>query len=300
MIASLLPEKARMGLTWRRVRNALRAPARAFRNARFWWNDAVSEQEHVFVVGPPRSGTTLVKTVLQSHTRICGVEEETWFFLRRDHAGFRHADVSDSEMKRLVREADSITGLFDRFAEAVKEKTGAIYFLEKTPEHALRLSFLVEHFPRSTFVFLVRDPRDGLRSAKNFPGYWATLPDEDRTGGYLETWRRSVEAYEMHADVSSVLCLRYEDVCRRPAEEVRRVLDVLELEMEPQQLDPSAYGAGYHEKVDAHARLQEPITAKSVGAWRDELSVNDVQRVERTLGEEMRAFDYSPEHVDVK
>lgn len=289
-----------MGLTWRRVRNALRAPARILRNARFWWNDAVSEQEHVFVVGPPRSGTTLVKAILQSHTKICGVEDETWFFLRRDHAGFRHSAVPDAEMKRFVREADSITGLFDRFAEAVKAKAGATYFLEKTPEHALRLSFLVEHFPRSTFVFLVRDPRDGLRSARNFPGYWATLPDEDRTGGYLETWRRSVAAYEAHADASSVLRLRYEDVCRRTADEVRRVLDELQLEMEPQQLDPSAYGAGHHEKVDAHARLQEPITAASVGAWRDELSAGDVRRVERILGAEMRAFGYSPEHVDVK
>lgn len=300
MIASLLPEKARTGLTWRRVRNALRAPVQILRNARFWWKDDVSEREHIFVVGPPRSGTTLVKTVLHAHSEVCGVEGETWFFLRRDYAGFRHPDIPDSEMRQLVREANSITGLFDRFAEAVKTEAGAAYFLEKTPEHALRLSYLVDHFPQSTFVFLVRDPRDGLRSAKNFPGYWATLPDEDRTGGYLETWRRSVEAYETHTDVASVVCLRYEDVCRHPEEELRRVLDNVGLEMEPQQLDPSAYGAGHDEKVDAHARLREPITTESVGIWREELSETDVRRVERTLTEEMQTFGYSPEYIDVK
>lgn len=295
----MLPEKAQTGLTWRRIRNALRAPFRVFRNARFWWNEEVSGQEHIFVVGPPRSGTTLVKTVLQAHSAICGVEGETWYFLRRDYAGFRHPDVPDSRMEQFVQEADSVTGLFDRFADAVKLEAGAAYFLEKTPEHALRLSYLVEHFPRSTFVFLVRDPRDGLRSAKNFPGYWATLPDEDRTGGYLETWRQSVAAYQRHTDASSVLCLRYEDFCRGPEEELRTVLDHIGLELESQQLEPRAYGETELSMSDAHARLREPITPKSVGTWREELSEDDVQRVERILGEKMRDFDYSPEHVGV-
>lgn len=282
-----------MGLTWRRVRNTLRAPGRIVRNAKFWWNDDVSEQKHIFVVGPPRSGTTLVKTVLQAHTAICGVDDETWFFLRRDYDGFRHADVPDEDMQQFVQEARSITGLFDRFANFVKAEAGAAYFLEKTPEHALRLSYLIDHFPRSTFVFLVRDPRDGLRSAKNFPGYWATLPDEDRTGGYLETWRRSVAGYQMHAGASSVLCFRYEDFCRQPEEKLHRVLDHIGLEIESHQLEPETYGETELGTSDAHARLREPITPKSVGTWRDELSEAEVRRVERTLPEEMKAFGYS-------
>jgi len=295
-MVDLLPEKAKHGLTWRRLKNALRTPSMLVRNAQFWWSDDVSEAAHVFVMGPPRSGTTLLKTVLCAHSDICGVEGETWFFLRRDYAGFRHPDVPDTEMKRLIGKANSVTGLFDRFAEMIRQEENATHFLEKTPEHALRLSYLVDHFPRSRFVFLVRDPRDGLRSAQNFPGYWATLPDEDRVGGYLETWRRCVAAYQRHADASSVLGLRYEDFCRGPAEELEHVLDHLGLEREPQQLDPSAYGAGHDEKVDAHARLREPITPKSVGAWREELSAKQVRRVERTLSEEMRAFGYPLEY----
>lgn len=259
----------------------------------------MSEQEHVFVLGPPRSGTTLVKTVLQSHSDVCGVEGETWFFLRRDYAGFRHPDVSEDEMQQLVRESNSSTGLFDRFAELVKAETGAAYFLEKTPEHVLRLPYLVEHFPQSTFVFLVRDPRDGLRSAKDFSAYWATLPDEDRTGGYLETWRQSVAAYQSCDDASTVILVRYEDFCRRPKEKLSRILKRIGLRPESQQLDPNAYGTGREAKHEAHARLQEPITAESVGQWRKELTESDVRRVERTLGEEMQALGYSPEFADV-
>jgi len=86
MTDNVLPEKTRNGLTWRRLRNPLRAPARVVRNVPYWWNDTISEEEHIFVLGPPRSGTTLAKTVLQAHTSICGVDGETWFFLCKDYS----------------------------------------------------------------------------------------------------------------------------------------------------------------------------------------------------------------------
>jgi len=291
-----LPEKARAGLTWRRLRNAIEAPYRLLRNIKFWLGDSVSESNHIFVMGPPRSGTTLVKTVLQSHSEICGVDGETWFFHRKDYAGFRHPDVPGTDMRRFVQEASSVTDLFDRFAAAVKKKSGNPYFLEKTPEHALQLSYLVDHFPRSTFVFLVRDPRDGLRSAKGHPGYWSSLPSRDPIGGYLETWRRSIEGCERHKHESSLVLLRYEDFCRHPKKELSRIMETIGLEVESPQLDPSAYGAEQNEKGDPHARLQEPITPKTVGTWREELSEVEVLRVERTLSEEMQALGYSPHY----
>jgi hypothetical protein len=198
-------------------------------------------------------------------------------------------------MWQLVQKAESVAGLFDHFAEAIKEKTGATYFLEKTPKHTLRPSYLVHHFPRSTFVFLVRDPRDGLRSAKGHPGYWSSLPHRDPTGGFLETWKRSVEAYEIHADVSSVILLRYEDFCHRPREEASRIMTTVGLEVEPKQLDPSTYGAEHDPKVGAHARLQEPITPESIGNWQETLSEAEVRRVERTLSQQMQTLGYSLE-----
>jgi hypothetical protein len=69
---------------------------------------------------------------------------------------------------RIVQTSRSVTGLFDRWADAVKKRTDATYFLEKTPESALRLDYITSHFPESHIVFILRDPRDGLRSAKTF------------------------------------------------------------------------------------------------------------------------------------
>ena len=288
-----LPEKARRGLTWRRLRNALRSPIEIAKNIPFWWNDEVSDCPHIFVMGPPRSGTTLVKNVIQSHTEVCGVDGETWFFLRKNIAGFRHSSIPDEEMRRLIRSSQSITELFDQFATRICREKGGARFLEKTPEHALELNYLLDHFPSADIVFVVRDPRDGLRSARNFLGYWATLPDEDRTGGYIATWKECVEAYRRHAGNAAVKLIRYEDFCRKPHETLRRITGAIGLTVQEHQLDPTRYGATSETKVDGHARLRNPITPESVGKWQDELSGETIARVEKALREDMVTLGYS-------
>jgi len=289
----MLPEKVRDGLTWRRLRNVIQSPALLVRNARFWWHDEVSSETHIFVLGPPRSGTMLVKNVLQSHTEVCGVEGETWFFLRKNIAGFCHPSIPDEQMQELIRSSRSVTELFDRFAARIRRKQGGARFLEKTPEHALQLDYLLDHFPAADIVFVVRDPRDGLRSAKNFPGYWATLPDEDRTGGYITTWKECVEAYRRHCEHTAIELVRYEDFCRRPDETLSTMADAIGLTVQDHQLDPQSYGATSATEVDGHTRLQEPITAKSVGKWKDELAQEEIARVERVLADEMTTLGYS-------
>jgi hypothetical protein len=287
-----LPEKVREGLTWRRFRNALRSPTLLWHNARFWWNDEVSESEHIFVLGPPRSGTTLVKNVVQSHTDVCGIEGESWFFLRANYADVCLPGISADTEARIVQTSQSVTGLFDRWADVIKKRTVATYFLEKTPESALRLDYITSHFPESHIVFIVRDPRDGLRSAQNFPGYWATLPDADRVGGYLATWKRSVRAYLHHAEHETMIRVRYEDFCREPEAQLSALSDKIGIEVQEHQLDPAAYGETEVSMNEAHSRLRQPITPDSIGRWRQELSKDEVARIERTLADEMKALDY--------
>lgn len=242
---------------------------------------------------PPRSGTTLVKTTLQAYTDVCGVNDETWSFLRTNYADVRPPGISDDTADRLVQASRSVTGLFDRYADTIKEQSDAVYFLEKTPEHALRLDYIASHFSDSHVIFVVRDPRDGLRSAQNFAGYWATLPKEDRTGGYLATWRRSVRAYLDHADRDAVISVRYEDFCREPEDSLKGLTASIGIEKQDHQLDPATYGKGHEEKVEGHARLREPITAESVRKWKEELSESEIIRVERTLADEMETLDYA-------
>lgn len=291
----MLPEKAQYGITGRRIRKALVSPSLLVRNLKFWWNEDVSEERHLFVMGPPRSGTTLIKNVLQSHSEICGIEGETFFFLRENYSDFRRPSVDDQRMKQIIRRSKSDVDLFDRFAAIVKDKKDGKRFLEKTPEHAIRLEYILDHFPASQAIFVIRDPRDGLSSARKYEAYWNSLPDGDRVGGYIETWRESVKKYLDNRGNTAVSLVCYEDFCREPEQALQRLADDLGIQVEPQQLDPSYYSQTWYSNEQSHSRLKEPITAQTVGRWKQELTGEDFSRVEEELGHEMKSLGYTLE-----
>lgn len=288
-----IPEEIRSGLTWQRLRKVLGKPFLLLRNARFWWNEDVSTERHIFVVGPPRCGTTLIKNVLQSHSDVCGVEYETFFFLRENYVDFRHPGVADEKMKALIRKSRSVVELYDRLAAAVKGEKGGKRFLEKTPGHALRLSYIVNHFPKADIVFVVRDPRDGLYSAKNTPHVWSNYPDEDRHEGYLSVWHRSVQEYYRHQEETSLSLVKYESFCRSPKEALEGLAGRLNLDYQRQQLDPDVYGNTADSDPYSHTLLRKPITTERIGRWRKNLTAEEVSRIETVLEDKMRKLNYS-------
>jgi len=289
-----IPKKLREGLITRRFKKLMRRPSLLIRNIRFWVNNGKSDEFHIFVLGPPRSGTTLIKNILRSHPQVCGVDDETHFFIRRNYVDFRHPDVPDKKMKKAIRRSGSVPALFDEFSRIRKEEAGASIFLEKTPVHALRLSYILGHFPEGRVVFVVRDPRDSLRSAKNHPGVWKDLPSEDPLGAYMETWKRCVWTYLDHQSSTRLTLVQYEEFCESPEKELRRVMDFLGMEVEKQQLDPSNYGRTRVSERQGLTRLNESISAKTVGKWREALDDAEVQRIEDLVQDEMMELGYQP------
>lgn len=260
---------------------------------KFWLRSSTSDEKHVFVVGPPRGGTTLIKNVLQSHSAICGLVGETRFFLRTDYAGFRLSRkedkkmLSDDTIARFVKESRTPTEFFDVIADAVKQKKEKPIFLEKTPQHALYINDLLKRFPRSKIIFVARDPRDCLRSAKEAPIVWASYADMYE---YIEVWQRSVQKYQEHND--QVFLLRYEDFCSEPQKWLQKMSKYIGVSHESEQLEPASYGENEMSETSHHARLKKPITATTVASWKDKLSSAEIEEVERNVKAEMRSLNY--------
>lgn len=291
---SWVPDRVGMGSAKRRLRKAIRKPLTVLKNAKFFLGNDVSCEFHIFVLGPPRSGTTLIKNVVRSHSEVCGVDDETHFFIRKNYVEFRSPGVPDSKMKRVIEESSSIPDLFDGFAKARKRETGKPIFLEKTTIHALRTKYILEHFPKSKLVFVVRDPRDCFRSAKNNPNVWEGLPSDDRLGAYMETWKRCVWGYLDYESHGRICLVQYEDFCRAPTKELSRVMDFLSLDMEERQLDPSIYSRTEVSERQGLKRLQDTVSPKTVGKWRKTLDDREVARIEQLVGDEMKDLGYNP------
>lgn len=149
----------------------------------------------VFIVSPPRSGSTLLFETLVGAPGVYSIGDESHQLIE----GIRGLAPSQRghDSNRLLAEdasAETAASLGERFLAGLRDREGhrpgsaqGLRMLEKTPKNALRIPFLREVFPDAHFIYLHRDPRqvlgsmiDGWQSGRfvmypNLPG-WQGLP----------------------------------------------------------------------------------------------------------------------------
>jgi hypothetical protein len=195
----------------------------------------------VFVIGSPRSGTTLLRLILDSHPHIsCG--EETHFL--RDLEAIVGRDWPLVSTYGLPREwwLERIRSLYAEFQAEVLRGSGKARWAEKDPTYTLLLPFIEELFPDACYVHLLRDGHDVVASFRDRWGY-TSAARAART-----EWARYVNAArELGACLPDdrFLELRYEDLVASPEAEARRLFAFLGEPWDPAviEFDPRAHRA---------------------------------------------------------
>src|SRR6266851_2044993 len=227
---------------------------------------AMQRKPPVFIVGAPRSGTTLLRNILNRHPAlaICG---ETQFhrhvYSRRRAFGsladpknrerLVHEYLSTDRIKRLgmdlsklreklLREGDSYRAVFTCVMEHYAESHGKQRCGEKTPQHALFTETLCDWYPGATIIHLLRDPRDVVASLQRMP--WAS----DSVVTNARVWVGQNVAAQRSSHRSGYLLVRYETLVNRPEEELIRICAHLDEEYSPLMLVPQEESIIYSER----------------------------------------------------
>ena len=121
-----------MGILTTVLSSHLRTPHLILRNIKWRMPRTISDQQVVFVVGAPRSGTTLLQRVLASHSALFSIEGETGIFSARNYFTRTHFRLSTEDTQSLFDRSSDIVDFFANGVMLLKERQAGETFVEKT------------------------------------------------------------------------------------------------------------------------------------------------------------------------
>jgi hypothetical protein len=219
----------------------------------------------IFVVGLPRTGTTLTERILSSHSLV-GTVGET-FFLPQALRAISNIRSTENLTAEIVKAAAGAPPgeLSSRYIDAVTYKLGnEPSFVEKLPENFLLLGFIARSFADPAVIHLKRHPMDACFAMfkQSYFRYAYSLED---VGRYYVAYDRLMTHWR------SVLGARlievcYEDLVANPEEQVRQLLDRLGLPFEDACLNFETSRAS--SRTASAVQVRERIHTRSVSRWR--------------------------------
>lgn len=220
----------------------------------------------VFLVGFPRSGTTLLDTMLMGHSDVAVMEEKPVLnAVSRSLEGFGAIASLDGQ---AVRDAQN-----RYFADAARVGADLArkVLIDKNPLHLMQVPLIHRLFPDARFILALRHPADVILSC-----YFTNFRPTPSLANFLRldtaaefydlafaTWEKSRELMEI--DVHTVM---YERLVDNPEAQLRSLAEFLGLEWHDEMLEHAGTAASRNFIATAsYAQVTEPIYRRSVGRW---------------------------------
>lgn len=243
----------------------------------------------IFIVGLPRSGSTLVEQILASHSAVEGTMELP-NVLNIVHELDAAAPGRDA-YPEVIGGASSaqLAALGHRYLEQTAPllRLGRARFTDKLPNNFSHIGLIHAILPRATVIDVRRHPMDACFSA--FKQYFAQGQtfsyDLEDLGRYYRSYLALMDHWQAVLP-GKVLELRYEELVRSPEESVRRLLEHCGLDFEPGCLT-------FHQtrravRTASAEQVRQPIYASAVGHWRN--FEQQLEPLRRALGDCLDRF----------
>lgn len=230
-----------------------------------------SAQSPVFIVGFPRSGTTLLEQMLDAHPSLQSMDERPIFDLladQLDDAGW----LVPQDLQRLKqRDCDELRKGYLTLACAKVPRRWDAQLVDKNPLNMLWLPMIHRLFPQAKFILAVRHPCDVILSChmQNFrsavlAAASASLPRlAEAYVAAMQSWLHHVDVFKPHVFVS-----RHEDLVMDLPEQARRIAAFLGLDSADSltQFSARAREKGYI-ATPSYSQVIEPINRKGLDRW---------------------------------
>jgi hypothetical protein len=274
----------------------------------------VTSDRPIFVVGCPRSGTTMLSLMIHAHPRLA-MPPETRFLIKTWRKRANFGDLSTPEQRLKLAKACVRTGskirdlgldpdemlqkildgpptigsafgiIFREFAQ----QHGKARWGDKRPAYYQEVDVLLRLFPDAQIVHIVRDGRANVASLKKMP-WWPF----DSVGS-MAAWsmaeycaRRNMR--RLPKDVFHLV--RYESLVADPKAVLGELCDFLDEEFHEAMLEPSEVRDVVPERKHWHENLKSSVNTDKVESWRKGLEPWELGLMETVLRRKLERYDY--------
>lgn len=226
---------------------------------------ATTTRRHFFIVGLPRSGSTLIDQILSMSNDLHSVGEDDFF----------HQSVFEAASPKTIED------LFLPLPETVLSRIRSAYLqrsfrdnrptrlvLDKNLENYLHIGQILQVFPDAKIIWSLRDPRDACTSiyTYDFSGQFAWRHDLGQMARHANSLD-SLMRYWMDRYPKNVYAACYEKLVRDPESEIRKLITFCGLDWDDRYLRP--HESDRIQATVSYNQVTQPIYTSAIGRWKN-------------------------------
>ena len=226
-----------------------------------------SDHTPIFLVGLPRSGTTLVERIVSSHSQVSTVDETQYMPMTIRHLSGIESDLKVTPaMIRSVAEMD-IDAVASGYMQRVQYRLQSQpYFIDKLPCNILYLGFIARAYPDARIILMQRGAMDSCFAMfkQVFAGTYKFSYSLEQLGHFYVAYRRLARHWQTTLG-DRILEVRYENLVAQQEKKSRNLVEGLGLQWEDTCLDFTDNRSAT--TTASSAQVRERIHNRSVGRW---------------------------------
>lgn len=265
----------------------------------------------IFILGAPRSGTTLLASMLASRNDVIALPEMHYIHnLLRDeilfgnldkkyifdtikkHFMFLDLDIAknDEEIMSLIGETfkETVLNILERYNQKYYSKNYK-YWVEHSPHNHYFFSILRYYFPNAMFIHIVRDGRAVYSSTiEQIWGY------KDIITGAI-TWKQNVEECLLVSKINSekVFTIKYEDLTSEPEKSIKKICTYFDMDFKKSMLNSKGLIlAKFGKKKSKQSRTMARPNTKSHNKWKSRLKRFEIEHFTNVNERLLEYFGY--------
>lgn len=221
----------------------------------------------IFIIGMPRSGTSLVEQILSSHSEVYGAGELKYISNYASELNAQQInqktypdcmlDVHPSELLRLSK---------DYVEKLIEMSGGSPRVTDKMPANFIYLGLIYQLFPDAKVLHCVRDPLDTCLSCYSnfFSGAYTYTYDLDDLGFYYRSYERLMKLWK-HSLPIKIFDVNYEELVNDQEKGTRNILKYCELPWEQECM--TFYNTDRTVATASTDQVRKPMYTSSIGKW---------------------------------